>query len=523
MGLSSIVRNLMPNFARMAKSSVKLFSAYASALSLAVAPVVLSCETPSPDQQQQQGCTQNYECKKDRVCYHSKCVYPEEREEQPQPREEQPDCRNGQQQETQCDLLNDNNNGKLEQLCIRGQWEYGECRDPDECRLGEQRTSYSGSPSTADVGECKSKLEECVTQGDKAVYTIKRQERVPGQERCDERDNDCDGVTDEEVILTLYEDQDGDDFGNPDTEIQQCERQRNLVENGSDCDDTNRNIKPGAVEYCGNDIDENCDRAAEECINKLVVNAGAGGESYFVIMNSDGTNKVGIPNTRNWGFNPSWSPEARQIVFEGAGPGIYKINVDGTNRVQLIDHGEQPVWSPNGQKIAYGCGGQDICVVDFDGRNQIKITDYDSIHHYYRQPAWSPDSRKLVFQLGLPSQQPTQFDIAVIDVNGENERNLTNDQAEDMYPAWSPDGQKIVFTSYMARDRSGLYTINPDGSDKQLIVDLNNCWYPTWSPDSRKIAFVRTGNLYVVDKDGRNLVNIVDGGYSYPEWSPLVR
>ena len=42
-------------------------------------------------------------------------------------------------------------------------------------------------------------------------------------------------------------------------------------------------------------------------------------------------------------------------------------------------------------------------------------------------------------------------DVWTMNADGSNQRNLTNNLAEDNEPNWSPDGRKIAFTS----DRTG--------------------------------------------------------------------
>jgi gliding motility-associated-like protein len=77
-------------------------------------------------------------------------------------------------------------------------------------------------------------------------------------EVCDGLDNDCDTDIDEGVLLTYYEDLDGDGFGNATISQLACLPPVGYVTDNSDCDDTNNAVFPGAAEVC-NAIDDDCD------------------------------------------------------------------------------------------------------------------------------------------------------------------------------------------------------------------------------------------------------------------------
>jgi hypothetical protein len=90
---------------------------------------------------------------------------------------------------------------------------------------------------------------------------------------------------------------------------------------------------------------------------------------------------------------------------------------------------------------------------------------------------WSPDGTAFCWQRG---------GIQVVDLVTEVETHITGGYT----PRWSPDGNKIVFVN------NGVRTINPDGSDEQLIEDAEDgrrVWKyvgnPRWSPDSLHISY----------------------------------
>jgi len=81
----------------------------------------------------------------------------------------------------------------------------------------------------------------------------------PGaDERCDGRDNDCDGEIDEDDAVdpdTFYRDADGDGYGDPGDVIEACEPPEDAVDNPLDCDDTDPGLHPETAWYRDRDSD----------------------------------------------------------------------------------------------------------------------------------------------------------------------------------------------------------------------------------------------------------------------------
>ena len=93
-------------------------------------------------------------------------------------------------------------------------------------------------------------------------------------EVCDEVDQNCNDIVDEDAsnALQYYADADADGFGDVNAGIMACSQPEGAVVDNSDCDDTDAEVHPDAVETC-NEVDDDCDEEINE--------AGAEGELQF--------------------------------------------------------------------------------------------------------------------------------------------------------------------------------------------------------------------------------------------------
>ncbi|MDZ4697153.1 MAG: putative metal-binding motif-containing protein [Deltaproteobacteria bacterium] len=85
------------------------------------------------------------------------------------------------------------------------------------------------------------------------------------KETCNQRDDDCNGQTDEGLPeVTLFKDGDGDGYGKSGTEMMMgCGARFGWGVGDGDCNDLNRDVHPRAMELCNN-IDDNCSGGVDE-------------------------------------------------------------------------------------------------------------------------------------------------------------------------------------------------------------------------------------------------------------------
>lgn len=163
-------------------------------------------------------------------------------------------------------------------------------------------------------------------------------------------------------------------------------------------------------------------------------------------------------------------------------------------------------------------GDWEVYIIDANGENIWNLTNNMAYDNY---PCFSPDGTKIAFTFS----RGDNMEIYVMDADGSNPRNLTNHSGDDFGPKWSPDGTKIAFGS----DRDGnheIYVMDADGSNQRNLSNHPDGDYtPSWSPDGSQIVFNtdRVGReIFVMDADGSNQRNLTNNSAwdLYPCWSP---
>ena len=117
-------------------------------------------------------------------------------------------------------------------------------------------------------------------------------------------------------------------------------------------------------------------------------------------------------------------------------------------------------------------------------------------------------------------------ELFVMDLDGENVRELTSDRGLVVSPSWSPDGKTILYTSYKTRQPE-LYSMSPEGSVARQLTKREGLEIgATFSPDGSQIAVGASSsgvtNIVLFNPSGQMRAKLTNGsGIDVsPSWSP---
>uniref|UniRef100_UPI00404B4A38 S9 family peptidase n=1 Tax=Fulvivirga sp. TaxID=1931237 RepID=UPI00404B4A38 len=266
--------------------------------------------------------------------------------------------------------------------------------------------------------------------------------------------------------------------------------------------------------------------------------------SNLWMINFDGTNNRPITTGNQSDFQPKWSPDGKQIIYHSNKDGnvqIYLRWLDTGAESKLTNGQKSPGsirWSRDGQYIAFTMfvpkeksspikmpakpsgakwndapiyiddmtyradgagylpsGNRQIFVMSINGGMPRQLTDFEV---NTSTPEWSADGSKLYFSTNNREDrdfEPNDSDIYELGIADLKLKQLTDRKGPDGNPAVSHDGKKIAYLGfedeYLGYQMSQLYTMNADGSDKQLISkgfdrDIDNI---AWAGDGASLYF----------------------------------
>jgi TolB protein len=261
------------------------------------------------------------------------------------------------------------------------------------------------------------------------------------------------------------------------------------------------------------------------------VSTREGGVKEVYMMTFDAEAPVRLSTESSITVAPSWSPDARRILFSsyrGGRPSLRELDVSSRRSWQVIAAralSAGGAWAPDGSLMAASLeirGNPEIVLLNPDGTVARQLTDSPAIDV---SPSWSPDGREIAFctdRAGGPQ-------IFAAEVSSGRVRRVTYSGSYNTAPAWSPAGDEIAYTQRVD-GRFQIAIVDARGGQGRLITsDRGDSEDPSWGPDSRYLVFASTqsgrGRLMMMDKRGlvRKQLTHGDGDDSSPAWSPRLQ
>jgi len=209
---------------------------------------------------------------------------------------------------------------------------------------------------------------------------------------------------------------------------------------------------------------------------------------------------------------------------------IYSAKPDGSGRKCLTPwraYNAEGTVSPDGKTVVFTSdkdGDLELYAMDPDGGNVRRLTRTEG---YDGGAFFSPDSRRIVFRGYHPTDpkelddyrrllkqhlvRPSVMEIFVMDADGGNVRQVTQNGAANFCPFFTPDGKRIVFSSNLgdpARREFDIYLVDVDGTNLTRVTYAPGFdGFPMFSPDGTKLVFAsnrngsqpRETNIFVAD------------------------
>ena len=278
---------------------------------------------------------------------------------------------------------------------------------------------------------------------------------------------------------------------------------------------------------------------------KIVFVSYRDGNDQIYLMDGNGSNQTRLTNNLDSDSGPQFFPDGSKILFLRRTESIsrirffeiYTMELDGGNLINLSNNNDSDIYpdtSPDGTRVVVQtlcdtCGLQwyddrydDIHIMDSNGQNRINLTNDE---YWNGIPSFSPDGNHIVFV----SDRDGNHEIYIMDIDGHNQTRLTNSpNVTDLFPKFYPDGSQILYES--SNDNSGVDEIkimDLDGTNKSTIFEPSahlNLF--DFSPDGNQIILDIEGEgddirgIFIMDIDGSNLTDLTtdndfDGPYNF--------
>lgn len=180
------------------------------------------------------------------------------------------------------------------------------------------------------------------------------------------------------------------------------------------------------------------------------------------------------------GFSPDGSQLLMTLSRERS-PNLYVRSMTDGSVTQLTQHfgaDSSPTFSPDAGQVAFvsdRAGNPQIYIMDMTTQRVKRLTNLN----WCDSPSWSPTGEWIAFAGRVNVKD--KLDIYLVDVTGNQIRQLTHGEGNSEDPSWSPDGRFLVFSSTRNGKRPELFVMDADGSAPHRLADIpGGSFTPNW-------------------------------------------
>ena len=220
----------------------------------------------------------------------------------------------------------------------------------------------------------------------------------------------------------------------------------------------------------------------------IILESDRDGNREIYSLHADGSNPVNLSNSPDEEWIIECSPDGQWV--------LYSIVEESSLRLYLMDiwgKEKTPLFTLPGQEAQGIWVDPDAIFLDIYNGKSSPTTYLASRSGGSWEIREVPSGagadlvpKYLIFNgdtldLRVENYGSTDLDFEIYLIEGNAEKNLTNNPAWDMFPMWSADGNKILFSSERNGENSDLFLMDRDGNILQQLTqndsnDVAYCW-----------------------------------------------